>query len=246
VCVCGECAPELRITLTPTNRCAAPAFARSAARRHVRYHGRGSSALRNVVGAHGDPFGDDEMEGMAPSPSTGSEISSLETGNPMAVGYREGAGSPRRVVAYGRQYLIDRLTDQHEPLRPPTRCVGRRKQPRGEPHGRDVPEEIGPLLDKCWLPEPSRRPQAAMLEQMLRAFRSQLLASNRTRRTIERATSEQIKVRRVWQGFRASACTAFCRSRHHRVFRSRAAASNSGCVGRRCFRTQMMHLRLPK
>lgn len=82
--------------------------------------------------------------------------SSESTTNPIAP-------SPGPVgIRYGREYLIERLTDSDEPLRPPTRGGA---QSRENPHGMDVPEPLAPLLDKCWHRDPLRRPQVRIFTE---------------------------------------------------------------------------------
>lgn len=65
---------------------------------------------------------------------------------------------------YGREYLIDRLCEcsaEREPLRPPT-GGGATYQP--------IPEALVPVLERCWAAEPTKRPQAAYINDMLTAF----------------------------------------------------------------------------
>ena len=91
------------------------------------------------------------------APDEASE-SSESTVNPIAP-------SPVSVdMRYGREYLIERLTDSDAPLRPPTRGGA---QSRENPHGMDVPEPLAPLLDKCWDKDPLRRPQVRVSPEIV-------------------------------------------------------------------------------
>ncbi len=97
------------------------------------------------------PASADAFKRISVSLTTASE----STENPMV------ASPDAAQVHYGREYLIERLTDKDEPLRPPTRGP----QYRANPHGMDIPDALAPLLDKCWDAEPLRRPQVRALNQ---------------------------------------------------------------------------------
>lgn len=86
--------------------------------------------------------------------TSGSLDTSESTDNPMV------ASPAAAEMHYGREYLIERLTDSDAPLRPPTRGGS---QCRENPHGMDVPDALAPLLNKCWDAEPLRRPQVRAL-----------------------------------------------------------------------------------
>lgn len=65
-------------------------------------------------------------------------------------------------LRYGREYLIERLTDSDAPLRPPIRGTA---QPRENPRGMNIPDALAPLLDKCWDTNPLRRPEVRSLDK---------------------------------------------------------------------------------
>jgi len=87
---------------------------------------------------------------------SGSLATSESTDNPVVAS----PAAAEIEMRYGREYLIERLTDSDAPLRPPTRGGS---QCRENPHGMDVPDALAPLLDKCWDAEPLRRPQVRAL-----------------------------------------------------------------------------------